>query len=263
MLVACSSWRYYLFVYMSDKDRIMKTAKLYRMDMPGHTCPHGLKAKDLLQQEGFEFEDHSLKTREEVDAFKEKHNVKTTPQVWIGDEHIGGHDDLRAHLGKEVSSQDGETYQPVMVIFGMALLMAIAMSYAFSGHFMPLRIFEWFIAVSVCFLAVQKLQDIDRFATMFLNYDLLAKRWLPYAKIYPFAEALAGILMLSGAVVWIASPLMLFIGTIGAYSVYKAVYVEKRALKCACVGGDSRVPLGFVSLTENLMMVFMGFWMLF
>jgi hypothetical protein len=29
------------------------------------------------------------------------------------------------------------------------------------------------------------------------------------------------------------------------------------------VGGDSNVPLGFVSLTENLMMMFMGVWMLF
>jgi hypothetical protein len=40
------------------------------------------------------------------------------------------------------------------------------------------------------------------------------------------------------------------------------VYVEKRALKCACVGGSGKVPLGFVSLTENLSMVAMALWML-
>ena len=45
-------------------------------------------------------------------------------------------------------------------------------------------------------------------------------------------------------------------------SVFKAVYIDKRELKCACVGGSSRVPLGFVSLTENLAMVGMAFWML-
>ena len=38
----------------------------------------------------------------------------------------------------------------------------------------------------------------------------------------------------------------------------KAVYVDKRDLRCACVGGDSNVPLGAISLTENLMMVAMG-----
>ena len=54
---------------------------------------------------------------------------------------------------------------------------------------------------------------------------------------------------------------VLFIGTIGAVSVFKAVYIDKRELKCACVGGASNVPLGFVSLTENLMMIFMGLWM--
>ena len=53
----------------------------------------------------------------------------------------------------------------------------------------------------------------------------------------------------------------LFIGTVGAVSVFKAVYVDRRELKCACVGGDSNVPLGFVSLTENLMMVAMALWM--
>ena len=56
-------------------------------------------------------------------------------------------------------------------------------------------------------------------------------------------------------------PLALFIGSVGAVSVVKAVYVDKRALKCACVGGASNVPLGFVSLTENLMMIAMALWM--
>lgn len=241
----------------------MKTAKLHRMDMEGHTCPFGLKAKDLLEREGFKVEDHRFTSREAVDAFKAQHNVKTTPQIWIDGKHIGGHDALRAHLGKSVKNKDETSYQPVIAIFSVAFLMSIALVYATLGSFPPVKIFEWFIAISVCFLAIQKLQDVERFATMFLNYDVLAKRWLPYGKIYPYAEALSGILMLSGALVWIASPIMLFIGTLGAYSVFKAVYVEKRALKCACVGGDSNVPLGFVSLTENLMMMFMGVWMLF
>ena len=114
----------------------------------------------------------------------------------------------------------------------------------------------------MCVLAIQKLQNVETFSSMFLGYDLLAKRWVPYAYIYPFAEALAGILMISGALRWISIPVALFIGGIGAVSVFYAVYVEKRELKCACVGGGSNVPLGFVSLTENVMMVAMAVWML-
>ena len=114
----------------------------------------------------------------------------------------------------------------------------------------------------MCFLAVQKLQDVESFSTMFLNYDLLAKRWVRYGYLYPYGEALAGISMLSGALIWVSAPIALFIGTIGAVSVFKAVYLDKRELKCACVGGASNVPLGFVSLTENIMMIVMGTWMI-
>jgi hypothetical protein len=69
---------------------------------------------------------------------------------------------------------------------------------------------------------------------------------------------LAGVLMIAGVLPWLSGPVALLIGTLGAVSVFKAVYIDRRALKCACVGGDSQVPLGFISLTENLMMVGMG-----
>ena len=61
---------------------------------------------------------------------------------------------------------------------------------------------------------------------------------------------------------WLAAPAALFVASVGAVSVFKAVYIDKRDLRCACVGGDSNVPLGFVSLTENIMMVLMAVWML-
>ena len=67
--------------------------------------------------------------------------------------------------------------------------------------------------------------------------------------------------VLTGLLPWLAIPVAAFIGGIGAVSIYRAVYVEKRSLKCACVGGGSNVPLGFVSLTEDLMMVAMAVWM--
>ena len=67
--------------------------------------------------------------------------------------------------------------------------------------------------------------------------------------------------MISGSLIWIASPVAIFIGAVGGISVFKAVYIDKRELKCACVGGNSNVPLGFVSLTENVMMVARAVWM--
>ncbi len=238
-----------------------KTATLYRMVMETHTCPYGLKAKDLLQRQGYRVDDRWLKTREETDAFKAQHAVKTTPQTFINGERIGGYDDLRRWFGKTVRDPKAVTYRPVIAVFAVTALLALAVSHAMSGNPFTLRAAEWFISFSMVVLAILKLQNVESFSTMFLNYDLLAKRWIRYGYIYPFAEAGAGLLMTAGALNWISIPVALLIGTIGAVSVFKAVYIDKRELKCACVGGDSNVPLGFVSLTENLMMVAMAIWM--
>ncbi|WP_024352128.1 MauE/DoxX family redox-associated membrane protein [Aurantimonas coralicida] len=237
------------------------SAVLYRMVMEEHVCPYGLKSKDLLEREGFAVDDNWLTTREETDAFKAKHGVETTPQAFIGGERVGGYTDLREHFGKSVQSEDETTYQPVIAIFSVAFLMALAVSFAAYETLFTVRAIEWFFAISMCLLGIQKLQDVESFSTMFLNYDLLAKRWVRYSKIYPFGETLAGVLMIAGTLTWLSAPIALIIGTIGAVSVFYAVYVQKRELKCACAGGGSNVPLGFVSLTENLVMIGMGLWM--
>lgn len=77
-----------------------RTATLYRMVLPEHTCPFGVRAKQILQSEGFTVDDRILRSREEVDAFKAEHDVATTPQIFIDDERIGGSDDLERYLAK-------------------------------------------------------------------------------------------------------------------------------------------------------------------
>ncbi|MGZ9811041.1 MauE/DoxX family redox-associated membrane protein [Pseudoroseicyclus sp. H15] len=240
------------------KDASNQTATIYRMVMPDHLCPYGLKSVDLLEREGFEVDDHWLTTREETDAFLAKHNVETSPQTWIGGKRIGGYGDLRNYFDKPVQHEGETSYQPVIAIFAVMALAALALTWGLLETVFTMRTVEWFVALSMCVLAIRKLEDLESFSTMFLNYDLLARRWVPYGKVYPFGEALAGILMVGGILPWISGPVALFIGTIGAISVFKAVYIDRRALKCACVGGASSVPLGFISLTENLAMVGMG-----
>jgi glutaredoxin len=246
---------------MSGHPATAGKAILYRMVMPGHTCPYGLKARDLLKRSGFEIEDHPLATREQTDAFKAEHGVATTPQIFIGGDRIGGYDDLRRFLGKSVADPKATSYRPVVASFAMTALMALAAAYAATGSPVSIRAAIWFVGFSMIVLALLKLQNVEAFATMFLNYDLLARRWVPYGYVYPFAEGLAGVLMVAGILTWLSVPIALFIGTVGAASVFKAVYIDRRELKCACVGGSSNVPLGFVSLTENLMMIAMAVWM--
>lgn len=234
------------------------TTVLYRMDLPDHRCPSGLKAKALLEEQGIAFDDRPLTSRADVDAFKAKEGVATTPQVFIDGERIGGYDALAKHFGKA----DQKTYAPVIAVFAVSAALALATAGLTGAPFVAWGTLGSFIALAMVLLGLQKLQDIQSFATYFASYDLLAARVPVYAKIYPFAETGAGILMFAGVLSWLSAPIALFIAGIGAISVIKAVYIDKRDLNCACVGGNSNVPLGPVSLMENVMMVGMALVML-
>tara|TARA_R110000868_G_scaffold132380_4_gene343244 strand:- start:4051 stop:4785 length:735 start_codon:yes stop_codon:yes gene_type:complete len=238
-------------------------AELYRMATDNHICPYGIKSKDLLKKEGYEIVDHELSSREETDKFKEKYDVKTTPQAFIDGKRIGGYDDLIKYFGKSTLKQEGTTYQPIIAIFSSTFLISLAFVWNKLGSMSLVPLIESFVALSMCVLAILKLRDLYSFSNQFITYDLLAKKFLRYSYIYPFAELLAGVGMIAEVLTPYVAATSIFIGTIGAVSVVKAVYIEKRDIKCACVGGDSNVPLGFVSLIENLFMMAMGIWMLY
>jgi len=238
-----------------------RRATLYRMETGTKTCPHGLKARDLLRRQGYVVDDHPLRSRAEIDAFKAGHGVTTTPQTFIDGQRIGGFDALRVHFGKPAPNASDTTYRPVIALFSVAALLAIAFTWVAFGALLTWQTLSWFISISMVLLGLQKLKDIESFSTMFLNYDLLARRWVPYGRVYPYAETGAGLLMTAMVWHWLSVPVALFIAGIGAVSVFKAVYVEKRELRCACVGGATNVPLGFFSLTENLMMIGMALFM--
>jgi len=75
-------------------------AILYRMVLPEHTCPYGVRAKEMLEDAGIDFEDRVLKTREEVEAIEEQFGRSTTPVVIIGGEVIGGSEELEDYLAE-------------------------------------------------------------------------------------------------------------------------------------------------------------------
>ncbi|MCB1703313.1 MAG: glutaredoxin [Halioglobus sp.] len=234
---------------------VARQAVLYRMDSTDHLCPFGLKSRDLLRRKGFSVDDRTLESREQVEHIKKEFDVKTTPQVIIDGRRIGGYEELRTYFGLQSPDSDGDDYRPVIAIFATSLLVAVAIALRSASGISLLPLLTDFIAVSMCVLAIQKLRDLEAFTNQFITYDLLSMRDVRYAYVYPFAEAYAGLAMLAGWSAWVVAPVALFIGIEGAVSVTKAVYLDHRELKCACVGGNSNVPLGAISLTENLFMV--------
>ena len=221
------------------------------MDFPDHACPWGLKASRLLQEQHIPFEDHRLLSQEEVDAFKAEQGVATTPQLFAGTERIGGYAELAARLGVRPEAAE-VTYVPVLAVFATSALMALVLAGGPSG----------FMGIAICLLAMLKLMDVPAFAASFRKYDLLSQRWRAWAALYPGTELLVGLGILLRPELPIAALLIgaaaLLLGLMGMVSVGKAVFIDKLALNCACVGGNAKVPLGVVSFFENLLMVLMG-----
>lgn len=69
----------------------------YQMTVSKKNCPYCDKAKALFAEEGIEVQVNVLDTREKFEAFKAE-GFSTVPQIWEGDHHIGGYDDLVKHL---------------------------------------------------------------------------------------------------------------------------------------------------------------------
>jgi glutaredoxin len=232
---------------MNQIDRSSHQIKLYRMVMPESECPWGLKAVKLLQERGLIFEDIKLRSRQEIDEFKSQYQVATTPQIFIDTERIGGYTDLADRLSV-APTQAKTSYTPVIALFSTAGLMTLALSLKMAG----------FMGISLAMLASLKLMDLDSFTDSFQKYDLVTKRFKPYGKIYPLLELAIGLGFLSGVAPLLTGIASTTVGILGSISVFKAIYIDKMALNCACVGGNSKAPLGVVSMTENLMMAIMG-----
>ena len=75
-----------------------RTAVLYRMKLPDHECPYGLRARRMLEDAGYQIDERLLTSREEVDAFEAEQGVSSTPVIFIGDERIDGSDELARYL---------------------------------------------------------------------------------------------------------------------------------------------------------------------
>lgn len=92
-----------------------RKATIYRRVMKEHVCPCGLKSVWLLRHSGFEVDDNWLTTREETDAFREKHSVKTTPKTFIDGKSIGSDDPLRTHFNLPLPDNDKMSYLPPII----------------------------------------------------------------------------------------------------------------------------------------------------
>ncbi len=143
-------------------------------------------------------------------------------------------------------------YRPLIIILDLSVVAAIAVSFSSGNAFMNLL-----MGFFLLFLSALKIFNVEGFAASFKQYDFLAKRTAFYAYSYPFIELGLGLLYLSGAFPIITNTIMLFVMLLGCVGITGAIKRGEK-LQCACVGNVFNLPVGKVTLAENLVMASMA-----
>jgi copper chaperone CopZ len=156
-------------------------------------------------------------------------------------------------------------YYPLFLIAGLITLVSFLTSfhariYAYE-HFEVRMFLHNFMTGFFLVFSFFKLLDVKAFAESFQMYDLLAAKLPVYGKIYPFIELGLGLLCLihfqPNYVYWADIVIMTF----GALGVIQSV-VDKRKIRCACLGTVFNLPMSTITIIENSLMVLIGVWLL-
>lgn len=118
-----------------------------------------------------------------------------------------------------------------------------AMRYFMAGFFL---VFSFF-----------KLLDINGFADAYRGYDILARALPFWAYVYPFAELALGVTYLLNAFPIATNVATLVLMLIGAVGVLRSL-LNKRAIRCACLGTALNLPMTTITLVEDLGMAAMA-----
>lgn len=143
-----------------------------------------------------------------------------------------------------------------------AVIASITLLAIVSWNLSELSLLDSFMGMFFVVFASFKFMQLSVFARGFQNYDLLASRSLLYAYAYPFLQAGAGLLYLSGlGSVWLDT-IVIIVSLISGAGVLLSL-ASKRSVHCVCLGNVIKLPLSRISLVEDFGMAIMASIMLF
>ena len=169
--------------------------------------------------------------------------------------------DRQSGLNDSTSGTQSNQYFPLFLIAGFITVVSFATS--FYGDIYAFEYFELktflhnFMTGFFLVFSFFKLLNVKAFAESFQMYDLLAAKLPFYGKIYPFIELSLGLLCLIHFqlnYVYLADIIIMGFGALG---VIQSV-VDKRKIKCACLGTVFNLPMSTVTIIENSLMVLIG-----
>ncbi|MDB4064873.1 heavy-metal-associated domain-containing protein [Flavobacteriaceae bacterium] len=152
------------------------------------------------------------------------------------------------------------TYKPLLLIF-LFIAATTAIVSIDNGKIDVMLWMQYFMAGFFIVFSFFKFLNLTGFAESYAMYDILAKRVKVYGLVYPFIELILGVAYLTGfepTITYIATICIMGFSSIG---VIQSV-LDKKKIRCACLGAVFNLPMSMVTIIENLIMVLMALIML-
>lgn len=149
-----------------------------------------------------------------------------------------------------------QSYFPLVLILGY-ILGVTALVEAASGAFDWMRAMNHFMAGFFLVFSFFKLLNLAAFADAYSGYDIVAARWRAYGFAYPFIELALGAAYLTGFQPLVTNAVTLVVMGVSTVGVVKSL-LARRKIRCACLGSVFNLPMSYVTLTEDLLMVVMA-----
>ena len=145
--------------------------------------------------------------------------------------------------------------KPLFIILGYIFIASILLNYKNWNSSNAMLDFMGLFYIIFSFF---KILDVKGFSMSFRMYDPLAKQAPIYGYIYPFIEVILGLMFLIRYEVNIALILTLVVLGITTIGVTQTL-LNKRSIKCACLGTTLNLPMTEATFIENAIMIIMAF----
>ena len=104
---------------------------------------------------------------------------------------------------------------------------------------------------------ILKLYDLNKFVDIFSKYDIISNKYKIYSYFYPFIEIIIGILFLKNVKINITIFITILLMLISIISVLLSLF-KGLNLRCGCLGSFFHIPLSYITLSENIIMLIMS-----
>ena len=181
--------------------------------------------------------------------------LKEYPKYQLSEKNFEPHTSVVSQPAEESKSWL-KTYKPILLIFGYITAITLFTEWM-QGGFIWMRWMNHFMAGFFLVFSFFKLLNLKGFAESYSMYDIVAKKWNAWGYVYVFTELSLGIAFLTGFNPILTNLVTFVVMAVSIIGVLQSV-LNKRKIKCACLGDVFNLPMSTITIIEDALMIGMS-----